>query len=102
MTLFIGVTWILFRTESFVATWSIYGSLIGQSGLGGAIIGGAENYLVLAAGTLAALSGPSSQVAVLERLRPWRSAGLLAGAVAVFLILLIGGGLQSEFIYFQF
>ncbi len=102
MTLFIGATWILFRTESFSATWSIYGSLIGQNGFGGVAIGHTGNYLVLIAGTLAALSGPSSQTAILERLRPWRPAGFLAGAVAVFLILLIGGGLQSEFIYFQF
>lgn len=102
MTLFVGATWILFRTESFAATWSIYASLTGQHGLGGADIGGALNYLVLAGGTIAALSGPASQTAILMRLRPWRPVGLFAGAMAVFLILLIGGGLQSEFIYFQF
>ena len=102
MTLFIGATWVLFRTESFTATWSIYQSLAGLNGMGGAVIGHAENYLVLAAGTVAALSGPSSQSAILERLRPWRGVGLLAGVAAVFLVLLIGGGLQSEFIYFQF
>lgn len=102
MTLFIGLTWILFRTESFTATWSIYRSLAGGNGVGGAVIGVTTNYLVLAAGTLAALYGPASQTAILERLRPWRPAGLLAGALAVFLVLLIGGGLQSEFIYFQF
>lgn len=102
MTLFIGVTWILFRTESFAATWSIYQSLAGRHGAGAATIGTALNYAVLIAGTVLALSGPSSQTVILERLRPWRPIGLAAGAVAVFLVLLIGGGLQSEFIYFQF
>ncbi len=102
MTLFIGATWILFRTESFSATWSIYGSLLGRNGSGPAIIGSAINYLVLISGTIAALAGPSSQTAILRQLRPWRPAGFLAGAAAVFLVLLIGGGLQSEFIYFQF
>ncbi len=102
MTVFIGATWILFRTESFSATWSIYGSMVGNNGIGWAAIGSGLNYLVLIAGTMAALSGPSSQSAILERLRPWRPAGALAGGVAVLLILLIGGGLQSEFIYFQF
>ncbi|HAK62630.1 MAG: MBOAT family O-acyltransferase [Pseudomonadota bacterium] len=102
MTLFIGATWVLFRTESFTATWSIYQSLVGWHGMGGAVIGSTENYLVLGVGTIAALCGPSSQSAILERLRPWRGVGLAAGAVAVFLVLLIGGGLQSEFIYFQF
>lgn len=102
MTLFIAATWILFRTESFPATWSIYRSLAGMNGIEGAVIGPFVNYLVLIAGTIAALSGPSSQTAILEKLQPWRPAGLLAGAGAVFLILLIGGGLQSEFIYFQF
>ncbi|MEQ1890689.1 MAG: MBOAT family O-acyltransferase [Alphaproteobacteria bacterium] len=102
MTAFIGATWILFRTESFTATWSIYRSLAGLNGSGMAEIGTAVNYAVLIAGTIAALGGPSSQTAILERLRPWRPAGFLAGAVAVFLVLLIGGGLQSEFIYFQF
>lgn len=102
MTLFIGATWILFRTESFSATWSIYQSIVGLNGTGPGVIGSTLNYLVLLTGTIAALSGPSSQTAILERLHPWRPAGLLAGAVAVFLILLIGGGLQSEFIYFQF
>jgi len=102
MTLFIGVTWILFRTESFPATWSIYQSLAGMHGAGAAVIGTALNYAVLIAGTVLALSGPSSQTAILERLQPWRPIGIAAGAVAVFLVLLIGGGLQSEFIYFQF
>lgn len=76
--------------------------MVGNNGIGWAAIGSGLNYLVLIAGTMAALSGPSSQSAILERLRPWRPAGALAGGVAVLLILLIGGGLQSEFIYFQF
>jgi hypothetical protein len=61
-----------------------------------------QDTIVLAAGTAAALLGPTSQQAALSRLRPSGWLAVPAGVALVYLLLLVGGRLQNVFIYFQF
>ncbi|HAM46446.1 MAG TPA: acyltransferase, partial [Alphaproteobacteria bacterium] len=99
---FVAASWILFRTEDFAATWSIYQSWFGLHGRGGTTIDSPLILSALIAGGIAAFAGPTSQKFILDQLRPSRWVGLFAALALVGMILLIGGGLQSEFIYFQF
>ena len=99
---FVVASWILFRTEDFAATWSIYKSWFGLHGHGGTTIDSPLILAALVAGGIAAFAGPTSQKFILDQLRPSRWVGLFAALALVGMILLIGGGLQSEFIYFQF
>ena len=95
---FVLLAWVLFRAPDFATTLRVYAGAAGLSGMGQVRI--ADGW-VLGLGVLAALLGPSSQ-ALAERARPslW-----LAGAVglaAAGLLLVAGGRVPNEFIYFQF
>jgi hypothetical protein len=57
---------------------------------------------VLFLGIAVALFGPSSQEAILARLRPSAWAASAAAMALVWALLAIGGRLQNDFIYFQF
>jgi hypothetical protein len=53
-------------------------------------------------GVAVALLGPTSQEAALTRLRPAAWMAVPAGMALVGLLLLAGGRVPNEFIYFQF
>jgi len=97
--LFVLIGWVLFRAADFATAWHILQAMAGLDGFGKVRL---DNRAVLFIGLAVALFGPSSQEAMLQRLRP---SGWAAGAAAVALVwalLAIGGRLQNEFIYFQF
>ena len=97
--LFVLVGWVLFRAADFATAAHVLQSMAGLEGFGKVRL---ENHAVLFIALAVALIGPSSQEAILKRLRP---AGWAAGAAAVALVwalLAIGGRLQNDFIYFQF
>ncbi len=61
-----------------------------------------DNAAVVAGAVAIVLLAPTSQALALEWLRPARWLVLPAGAALVFLLLLVGGRVPNEFIYFQF
>ncbi len=107
--LFVLCGWVLFRAADFPTAGAILAAMAGGGGLGGGGAGGGgpegvalANAWVLPVGAALALLGPTSQQVALVRLapRPWLA--VPAGLGLVFLLLMIGGRLQSAFIYFQF
>ena len=97
--LFVLCGWVLFRSPDFATASRLFAGMAGAAGVGRAHV---DNALVVAAAIVIALAMPTSQALALERLRPARWLMLPAAAGLVFLLLLVGGRLPNEFIYFQF
>jgi hypothetical protein len=74
-------------------------SMLGLHGLGWPKL---DNGMLILVGAVIALIGPSSQDVATRMLRPAPWLALGAGAAMVYFLLLAGGPLQREFIYFQF
>ena len=98
-TLFVAGTWVLFRAPDFATAARMFAGLGGANGTGSLHV---DNAVVVAGAVLVVLLAPTSQAVALERLRPapWLMAP--AAAALVFLVLLVGGRVPNEFIYFQF
>ena len=95
--------WVMFRAESFEAAADIWGSMLGRSGLHATSTGIEDAWLLAVAATIALLI-PTSQRIALERLRLRRLGAIGIGlAVAlIYITVLVGGGGEAAFIYFQF
>ena len=96
--LFVVVAWVPFRAPDFPTAGRVLAGLAGWHGWGTVRI---ENGWVLALATALAVLGPTSQAAV-QRLRPAPWLAVPAGLALVALLLLAGGRVPNEFIYFQF
>jgi D-alanyl-lipoteichoic acid acyltransferase DltB (MBOAT superfamily) len=97
--LFVVLAWVLFRAPDFATAMRVYAGMSGVEGWGRVKVE-AVPVLVLAIGV--ALVGPTSQTAALERARPKMWLAGLAGVALAGLLLLAGGRVPNEFIYFQF
>jgi alginate O-acetyltransferase complex protein AlgI len=97
--LFVLVGWVLFRAADFTTAAHILQAMAGLDGFGKVKL---ANRAVLYIGLAVAVLGPTSQQAMLERLRPSAWAAGAAAVALVWALLAIGGRLQNEFIYFQF
>ena len=97
---FVMAAWVLFRAESFSAAATIWHGLLGMGGIGRWVR--VDNGIVVWIAAAAALLGPTSQQAVLERLRPNPALACGVAACLVWVMLMAGGRLPQEFIYFQF
>jgi alginate O-acetyltransferase complex protein AlgI len=97
--LFVMFAWMLFRAPTFAIAASVMSSMIGLHGLGWPKL---DNGMLILVGAVIALIGPSSQDVATRMLRPAPWLALGAGAAMVYFLLLAGGPLQREFIYFQF
>ena len=97
--LFVLLGWVLFRSPDFATAARIFAGMAGQAGLGHVHV---DNAAVVAGAVAIVLLMPTSQSQALEHLRPKRWLMLPAGAALVFLLLLVGGRVPNEFIYFQF
>nr|WP_321986089.1 MBOAT family protein [uncultured Lichenicoccus sp.] len=97
--LFVIVGWVLFRAPDFHVAWHMLGAMAGLQGMGHVHV---RNAGIVALAAVCVFIGPASQAAMLDRLapRPWLA--LPIGAALAFLVILVGGGIPSEFIYFQF
>jgi alginate O-acetyltransferase complex protein AlgI len=95
-TLFVMLTWVLFRATSFAAAGAIYAGLFGLGELGS----GFKWRTILMAAAIATL-GPSAWVAV-HRLSPRRWLAALFAVLFVVVLLKIGDDANYEFIYFRF
>ena len=97
--LFVLGTWVLFRSPDFVTAARMFAGLYGANGVGRIHV---DNAVLVAGAVLVVLLAPTSQAIALERLRPVPWLMVPAGVALVFLLLLVGGRVPNEFIYFQF
>jgi hypothetical protein len=97
--LFVVLAWVLFRAPDFGTAVRVYAGMAGVNGWGHFRV---EGRWVMLAGAAIALIGPTSQQVALERVgaNGWGGAG--AGVALAGLLLLAGGRIPNEFIYFQF
>ena len=97
--MFVVLAWVLFRAPDFATALRVYAGMAGLEGVGQAKL---HAWPVLAAAAVIAVLGPTSQAVALERLRadPWVAGA--TGAALAGLLLLAGGRVPNEFIYFQF
>lgn len=100
--LFVMAGWVLFRAPDFASALRMFEALAGLPLVRGAVEMDTTQTVAMVAGCIAAVLGPTSQVAALERLRPVPVAGAAVGVVLFLMLLLIGGRIPNEFIYFQF
>ena len=97
--LFVMLAWVPFRAPDFATALRVLSGMAGLQGLGRVTV---ENGPVLLLAAAVALVGPTSQAAALTRLRPAPWMAVPVGAALAGLLLLAGGRLPNEFIYFQF
>ncbi len=97
--LFVLSAWVLFRAPDFGTALRVFAAMAGVDGIGRVRVHDAWVMLVAVA---AALFGPTSQDFALEQLRPSAIMAIPAAAALVGLVLLAGGRVPNEFIYFQF
>lgn len=99
--LFVVAGWVLFRAPDFATAARMLLAMAGLP-LHTALALDTTFKATLAIGIAAALLGPTSQAAALEWLRPRPWAGAAVGLVLFVMLLVIGGRIPNEFIYFQF
>jgi alginate O-acetyltransferase complex protein AlgI len=97
--LFVVVGWVLFRSPDFATASRVLLGMAGANGTGHVHIDNAP--LVVGAVAIVLLL-PTSQDVALKWLRPAAWLAMPAGVALVFLLLLVGGRVPNEFIYFQF
>jgi len=96
--LFVLAAWVLFRAPDFATAATVLRGMAGWSGWGGTAVTGGP---ALVAGAAVALLGPTSQT-LAARLSPRAWLAWPIGAALAGLLLLAGGHVAAEFIYFQF
>jgi D-alanyl-lipoteichoic acid acyltransferase DltB (MBOAT superfamily) len=102
--LVVVVGFVLFRAADFGQAMSIVAGMAGFNGLksAGAPPASAAGLAILVlAGFLAAI-GPPAHVLAFERMKPVGWIAAPAALAFVYLLLAVGGGRNTEFIYFQF
>lgn len=97
--LFVVAAWVLFRAPDFATAQRVLAGMAGLHGIGHVKV---ANAAVVALAAAVALLGPTSQDAALRLLRPTPWLAVPAGLALAALVLLAGGRVPNEFIYFQF
>jgi alginate O-acetyltransferase complex protein AlgI len=97
--LFVMAGWVLFRSPDFATAAGVLGSMAGLHGTGPVRV---DNAVLVVGAVVAILLAPPSQDLALNQLRPAPWLAVPLGAALVFLLLLAGGRVPNEFIYFQF
>ncbi len=97
--LFVVCGWVLFRSPDFGTAWRVLGAMAGAEGFGHVHV---RNAVVVGIAAGVAVIGPTSQEFALQRLMPRRWVAIPAGVALAALLLLVGGRIPNEFIYFQF
>ncbi len=99
LMLFVIMGWVLFRSPDFTAAGRMLAGMAGANGVGHVHV---DNAAVAMAAVAVALLMPTSQELAFQWLRPVPWLAVPAGLALVALLLLVGGRLPNEFIYFQF
>ena len=100
-TVFVVGAFVLFRAPTFGIAAGIWSSMAGAAGVGHVAFD-TEHWVALLGGAALVLCGIPSQDIAWAKLEPRPWLAVPVGAVAVWLVLLIGGRLPNTFIYFQF
>ncbi|WP_137126451.1 MBOAT family protein [Roseomonas sp. HF4] len=100
--LFVMAGWVLFRAPDFATAARMFEAMATLPLARGAVAMDTTQTVALLGGCAAALLGPASQVFALDRLRPHPWVGAAVGVVLFLMLLLVGGRVPNEFIYFQF
>lgn len=96
---FFVAAFVLFRAADFPSALRVLSGMAGLDGVGHVRV---RDAWALALGAVLAVAGPSSQEIALARMPPYAWAAIPAGVALVGLLLLSGGRVPTEFIYFQF
>ena len=98
--LFVALAFMIFRAPDMGVAWNMAAGAIGSGGVGRAWPAGVA-LLVAVAAVLAVLKRPNPEV--VERwLRPHPAYAVATAIAAVYVMLEVGRGAPSSFIYFQF
>ena len=97
--LFVIAGWVLFRSPDFATAAHILASMAGANGVGHMHL---DNAVLVALTVAVVLLAPTSQDIALCRVVPSPWFALPVGAAVAFLLLLVGGRIPNEFIYFRF
>ena len=103
--LVVVVGFVLFRAHDFGSAATIIAGMAGAQGLGpvsGAVRPDWTELATIPVAGLLATIGPPAHVLALERLRPRPWIGAIVALAFVYLLIEVGGGRNTEFIYFQF
>ena len=102
MTMLVVVAgFVLFRANSFSAAADMLTGMAGLHGKGALAQGARDWWLIPLAGAIAII-GPTAHQVALERLKPSSWLAAATTLLFVYLLLAVGGGRNTEFIYFQF
>ncbi|MGF1627693.1 MAG: MBOAT family O-acyltransferase [Alphaproteobacteria bacterium] len=99
--LFVVLTFVLFRAQSFAEAGTVYAHMAGAGGFDLDYRGDGHHGVILA-GLAVVLLLPTSQKIVNDWLPPRRWAAAATAAMLVAATLQVGAGANQEFIYFQF
>ncbi len=102
--LVVVVGFVLFRAADFGSAASMVAGMAGLNGLkpAGAGLPPLAEMAILPLAGLLAVAGPPAHVLALERIKPLAWIAAPAALAFVYLLLAVGGGRNTEFIYFQF
>lgn len=99
--LFVFVTWVLFRAETFEAAIHILSTMAGGGGWS-LSVAGADGLWLIAVAALVATLGPTARRTADELFKPRPIYAYSVATALVLVLLQAGGGDNSDFIYFQF
>ncbi len=100
--LFLVVGWVLFRAEDFAAATRLFEAMAGIGGFSLDTLAVPKNPWLLPLAAALAIVGPTAHRLAHEVLAPRRVLAAGLAVATVFATLLVGGGENAVFIYFQF
>jgi alginate O-acetyltransferase complex protein AlgI len=99
--LFLIVSWVVFRADTFTTAYSIWGSMFGSNGFVFDVHNAPTRWFSLVAFLFAVL-GPTSHFIAQHKLRANRLNAILLAVFVFYLTLNVAGDGYTEFLYFQF
>ncbi len=97
---FVFLCWVPFRAESFEASLVVWGGLFGLNWISGEVA--LQSWVWILGGFVIAAIGPTARAVSSMAFLPRRSIAIAGGCALFGLALVLGGGANQEFIYFQF
>ena len=101
LLLFLSLTWVVFRADSFDTAWAIIQSMMGFNGLDLEVRESPGRWFSVAA-FLLAIIGPTSQAMVQKLRRPNAAIAVVTALFIFYLTLNVANYGYTEFLYFQF
>ncbi len=99
--LFLLLSWVVFRADTFTTAYSIWGSMFGAYGFELDVRDAPNRWFSLVA-FLIAVVGPTSHAIALDKLRANRFVAVMLAVLIFYLTLNVASDGYTEFLYFQF